>query len=249
MNILKWLLHPILVLIVIIGIAIYLNKSGLIPQEHAEEAVSVGIGQSSQDDSLKTSASDTSYDTQQEQAIEVQPSFAEGAPEQGVQDDMDILATSTASEGKPIGNESSAQASDSPIVSADETLESSQRSGSTGIGVVDKEKAVSIAGQGSTGPIALIESARAAVRQGEWTKAIDSYKGVIAVAPDNIGAHGELGDLYLYLGERDKAIQSYTQVAMILKDADEPMRAWRVVEFVWGLDPAAGSLLGEKLFQ
>ena len=83
------------------------------------------------------------------------------------------------------------------------------------VGCSDKETSQKQKATTQTSAKAYYDSGNTHIEQGEYDKAIASYKEATRLNPDYAEAHFNLGNTYFRQGELDKAIASYKEVIRI----------------------------------
>jgi tetratricopeptide (TPR) repeat protein len=96
-------------------------------------------------------------------------------------------------------------------------------------------------------PLAIWKAARRAAWEGNPEQAVEHYRALIALQPDNYDAHGELGNVLLRRGDSEAAAEAYAEAAMLLTRSNYPQVAWRVLEIVSRLDQERASRLYQAM--
>ena len=90
-------------------------------------------------------------------------------------------------------------------------------------------------------------SAREEYHRGNIDVSIRNYKEVIASAPDNFDAYGELGNVYLSRGNRKEAANAYFEAAAILVKMGQVGRARSLLPMLGRLDRARAEELNQLI--
>lgn len=61
-------------------------------------------------------------------------------------------------------------------------------------------------------------------QEGRWDKAIEEYKKLIALDPDDVNTHNMLGDVYVKKGAVREAFDEYIKVSSDFSTRDKPTR-------------------------
>jgi hypothetical protein len=93
---------------------------------------------------------------------------------------------------------------------------------------------------------AMMGQARAQVEKEDWKGAEAAYLRLILEYPDRAEPHGELGNLYLYRKETDKAADAYWQAALRLKGTDQAQRLESLLEVLEQIAPNKAKELRER---
>lgn len=89
--------------------------------------------------------------------------------------------------------------------------------------------------------------ARLAAWEGQWDDALNHYQRLIALQPGNFDAYGEMGNVYLLMGEVEQAVTAYYQAALRMSEAGYPRIAWHVQAIVARLDQDRSEQLYQAL--
>jgi hypothetical protein len=90
-------------------------------------------------------------------------------------------------------------------------------------------------------------SAREEYHRGNIDVSIRNYKEVIASAPNNFDAYGELGNVYLSRGNRNEAANAYFEAAAILVKMGQVGRARSLLPMLGRLDRARAEELNQLI--
>lgn len=94
---------------------------------------------------------------------------------------------------------------------------------------------------------AMMTQARSQVEKEDWAGAEAAYLRLNLEYPDRAEPYGELGNLYLYRKEHDKAADAYRQAALRLKGADQAQRLESLLEVLEQIAPDKAKELRERL--
>lgn len=245
MRILKWLFHPINLLIIVIVVALYINRHTLFPEfsespevkqltnrvdsviDSLNETVSSLAAEKDSDD-LSKPETDTQTDIATASAdVPVAPATDTRA----VIDELPQATTVSPQEIPP-------QQSERTIASVpqEKPMDSAAGEAEPTSPVASTVPADASADHAAADPLALWEEARRAAWEGNNDKAIAQYRSLIALQPGNFDAFGEMGNVLLRKGDREAAVDAYYQAAMLLSKAGYPQGAWRVLDIVAHLD-------------
>jgi len=97
--------------------------------------------------------------------------------------------------------------------------------------------------------LALWKEARRAAWVGDAEGAIERYKVLVRVAPDNPDVFGELGNVHVGQGNWKDAVEVYYRAAVLLAEAGETMLAWRLQRIMRSFDHEKAEALYQKLMQ
>ncbi len=75
-------------------------------------------------------------------------------------------------------------------------------------------------------------------QEGRWDKAIEEYKKLIALDPDDINAHNMLGDVYVKKGAIREAFEEYNRVSTDLSSRGQTEKVGIVNKKIASLDPS-----------
>lgn len=73
--------------------------------------------------------------------------------------------------------------------------------------------------------------------KGNWSKALNEYKKIVAADPDNTQNRKKLGDIYLKLNKKNEAVEEYIQVAENYANDGFLIKAIAVNKLIMKLDP------------
>lgn len=96
-------------------------------------------------------------------------------------------------------------------------------------------------------PSAIWGQARDAAWRGEPEKAVESYRRLIAMQPENFDAYGELGNVLLRMGQTEAAAEAYSQCTLLLNQFGHQQSAWYMLGVVSRLDQEKARELYQKL--
>ncbi|MGM0593004.1 MAG: hypothetical protein ACQETD_00580 [Pseudomonadota bacterium] len=274
MRALKWLFHPVNLIIVVVVIAIYLNRQMLFPElsESPEvkritdrvDSVIDSLGSDSKGDEATATAepaattsepAESGDDLPEMRALGEAPTAqAEAQPSrEATKPTADAAETGEDSGGNLVAPASLAEAStptpqvEPAVNGADAAVQPDAPPAPADDAADTDTNANAEAGEPATDPLTLWRSARQAAWQGELALAADRYRSLIERQPENFDAHGELGNVLLHSGEQDAAVAAYAEAALLISRSRQPQVAWRVVEVISHLDPARAQSLYEQI--
>lgn len=257
MRVLKWVFHPVNLLIVIVLVALYINRQTLFPELSNSPEVQQLVGRvDSVIDAIDEGVTAISADVVERVAPEETPdnATAEGRAETSVtaadssvetpQPRFDDLPTMEATPAEAILLEEAAEEQQPDPAEMADSEENTDRSAA----VVTEAPSESSGAEESAGePMALWREARRAAWAEQPERAVEQYRALIALQPDNYDAYGEMGNVLLRMGEREAAVDAYSRAAMLITRSDYPQVAWRVLEIVARLDREKGNELYEAI--
>lgn len=89
--------------------------------------------------------------------------------------------------------------------------------------------------------------ARQAFAAGNMNEAIDSYRAYIARHPQDIGARGELGNVFFSVGAGNEAAQTYFEAASLALEQNQTQVAEQLLPVIGEIDPMLAQTLEDKL--
>ena len=89
--------------------------------------------------------------------------------------------------------------------------------------------------------------ARISAWQGNFVAAIEQYRTIVKMQPDNFDAYGEMGNVMLLIGDREGAADAYYQAARLINKAGQSMVAWNLLHAIAELDPHKADRLYDEL--
>lgn len=89
--------------------------------------------------------------------------------------------------------------------------------------------------------------ARNAAWRGEPIKAVESYRKLIKMQPENYDAYGELGNVLLQMGDTERAAEAYAHCSLLLNRSGHQQSAWYMLGVVSRLDREKARELYHKL--
>lgn len=276
MRVLKWLFHPVNLLIVIVLVALYINRQTLFPElsespevkqlvsrfdsviETLDQGVSQLSGEASavvpEDDTDAADSGETGIpvnvaEPPQEQAAPVAMADESTAQSSGRYDDLPEMR---AVEPDSMAEQSRPLPQSSPDTTDALAPETASADVSSQAARVDGNAKSAVAETGAVGeesPLVIWQAARLAAWNGEAESAIESYRALIALQPANYDAYGEMGNVLLRKGDTEAAAEAYYQAALLLTKSDYPQVAWRVLDIVSRLDQEKASELYQAIRQ
>lgn len=269
MKILKLLVHPLVVLVVIIAIAIYFNRADLLST--IEKFKASHETSSEQQTAMVESGESESTAKQDVQPAEVdeknvieKPEPAEAAvaiiaaddgnKEQPVEDAHDGGSTQPVivSDEQIISKQDDSITTDmteEPVVA--ESSEQQQAYGET-LETVPDTPSDDAAGSAPMSAEALQQmsfEARRAAYQGNFVEAEKNYQIIIESQPHNYDAYGALGDIYMKMGSVDKAVEAYSNATELLFKSNRKNMAWRVLNYIGRISPEKARELHSRLYE
>lgn len=253
MRILKWLFHPVNLFIIIVLVALYINRQTIFSElsespevRQINDKVDAVIEQLDEERAVAESGvvveaddekgvADTGDEHGQPAQAETYQQLPEMHPVEG--DDVtaekeNIAADEAVAADMPV----TAPEKEEPVVAAEVTPPR------------EEEAMVSDPGGASEiDPLMLWQSARRSAWDGDADKAIQDYRALIALQPKNYDAYGELGNVLLQKGDIDAAVDAYSQAAILISQSRYPQVAWRVVEIVSQLDQHRAQQLYQEI--
>src|SRR5208282_3785509 len=83
-------------------------------------------------------------------------------------------------------------------------------------------------------------------QEGRWDKAIEEYKKLIALDPEDINTHNMLGDVYVKKGSVKEAFDEYIKVSNDFSSRGQADKSIIVNKKIAALDPSKLSTEGQK---
>lgn len=255
MRVLKWLFHPVYLLLIIVIFALYVNRDVLFSDEVAESLeVEALVGK--MDELTERLRSDTEgepatapLETAESEAVnESSDDVAEVAevasspalePAEAVSEEpapvADVVAAVSKEEPTALQSEPQLEpARSEPEPAQPETMAIQEE--------VTDEPAVA-------SPLSIWRAARTAVWQGDLNAAVDHYRQLIAQQPNNYDAYGEMGNVLLAQSDVTAAVEAYVTAARLIRQSGNQQMARRLVGVVGSLDEAQGQALYNEFFQ
>jgi tetratricopeptide (TPR) repeat protein len=90
-------------------------------------------------------------------------------------------------------------------------------------------------------------AARTAFQNGQYEKSIDLYRDIVAADTDSFDAWGEMGNVYLRIGDTGQAGAAYYEAAAIMVRLGQPARARGVLPLLYRLDQNKARQLSELI--
>ncbi len=260
MRVLKWLFHPVYLLIIIVIFALYVNRDALFSEEVAEslevEALVSKVDELAErlrsdaeaepttalPEIAETEVADKSVNEASDAVAEVASSPVPEATE-SVTDESASVAESVAEESAPVAEVVSA-------VSNAESTSLQSESQLEPLAVVTEIESSTVPGEVAVAsPLSVWQSARAAVWQGDLSGAVAQYRQLVAQQPDNYDAYGEMGNVLLAQSDVAAAVDAYVKAARLIHQSGNQRMARHLVGVVASLDEAQGQLLYNEFFQ
>ncbi len=132
-----------------------------------------------------------------------------------------------------------------PIVSADESTDEDK------VATQDVPSSVVADDQSAEALKALDvwQTARRAAWDGNSDAAVNNYRALIQLQPENYDAYGEMGNVMLQQGDTQGAVDAFSQAATLLQQSGYQQAAWHVINIVSQLDQARAEALHKTLSQ
>jgi tetratricopeptide (TPR) repeat protein len=92
------------------------------------------------------------------------------------------------------------------------------------------------------------QTARRAAWDGNSDAAVANYRALIKLQPSNYDAYGEMGNVLLQQGDKQGAVDAFSQAALLLGKSGYPQAAWHVMNIVSQLDQAKAEQLHQTLY-
>lgn len=303
MSLLKWLFQPAYILLIIVLVALYVNRAVVFPEEVAESleaealvAKAEGLIEQLRSEADHPAAVETqdagTAKAESTVALAAAPGLAEGgdtfedkvdalemqpvvpAAEEVAQPPVtaetadttesgaDVAAVVQSVDGEPLQSvapdfEDKGVVDTLPVVpSSDEVSPPQTEAPSFPLAEGLPDTAAEVAAAPSEDveavgaePLVVWRDARAAVWQGDLDTAVQRYRALIALQPDNYDAHGELGNVLLAQNKVAAAMEAYTAAARLIHHAGHIRMAYRVAGVVASLDEAQGRALFDEFSQ
>lgn len=271
MRVLKWLFHPVYLLVFIVVVALYINRDTVISEFSQSDEVAALIGKMDGIiDSLQdTREPDAEEGTTQavlpmEQGGTLSPPASNAEPADVPTFDTGVLAGSagagddTGQRGPVSSNHSmDAEADKAARVAGDNAAARQENAGAAefvSAAVFPPRQESEVEGSDSQPVLANVtadeimhtwQQARVSAWRGDFPAAIEHYQTVVTLQQDNFDAYGEMGNVMLRSGDRQGAAEAYYQTALLINKTPQPAVAWKLLNVVAGLDPQKA----EKLYQ
>lgn len=224
MRILKWLFHPVNIIIVIILFVVFLNRQSLFPEmsgssemkQLAKRVDSVAERMERSDDAAGTAAAVPDFEEK-----DSSPQYS-SAPEHA-----EVKAKNS-----EVGSRASMQPEPPRDDVEERTTANVQQLLSPSPGKAQKQADA----PQRVEPRVLLADARRAAWYGDLPAAVSRYKALIAIQPDNYDAYGEMGNVFLTMGDAPAAATAYASSAELLQQAGYPQAAWQLWTMVSRLD-------------
>jgi len=92
-----------------------------------------------------------------------------------------------------------------------------------------------------------LDEARVAFSRGDMRMAVEAYRGFLALNPDSIAGHGELGNVYYSVGMLPAAARAYFDAAARALDQGQPRLAEQLLPAIGQGNPMLADMLDERL--
>lgn len=290
MKLLKLVVHPLFILLIIVAVAIYINRAELLnkiddvpwisketadsaQQEEAGETEETATAEKESPQQVDTPVAVTSEPaTETETAIqpvevaETQPVAEPSVTAEMAEPVQQAEGVSAAAEAKKPAVETTektvsitsdvqgeevvkpettvAEATQAPVVAPAEEKPAAEKKG--------EETATASADEA---PISIDDvqqlqiEARRSLFQGDLAAAESIHHKLIEQQPHNIDAYGQLGDIYLKKGDKEKAVEAYSHAAELLYKSRRRGMAWRVLDYIERISPEKARELRSRLME
>lgn len=244
MRPLKWLSHPLLLLLLIIVVALYVSR----------DAIDSGLPERDE-----ASGQDGAIAIQQQGESAPPPGQEEVGRQASQPADLPDVPRLEGAEGLDSGGLEAAVAQPDAAghPPGEDAGPGEQGAAETADAVLENDDAEVTEHAASQPEIPAVTSeqilntwqqARIAAWYGDYARAIEYYQTVITLQPDNFDAYGEMGNVMLYSGDREGAVAAYYQAALLLDETPYRHLAWYLLQVIAGLDPqSADKLYGQLL--
>lgn len=248
MPLLKWILQPVYLLLLIVVVALFVNRHALFPQKvvtSLEGTVLVGKIEDTvarlrndagalQSAVLQAEASAKAEAAAAAQAMAAQTVAAQRLLEQAEPEQPSAQAQATAEtmEGQKVMTSDTSLATKTPA-----------QPDAPSVPVQQGERMAA----GDTA--SLWRAARTAVWQGDLQRSVELYRQLIALQEDHFDAYGEMGNVLLAQYDVAAAVAAYERAAQILHRQGERMKAHQLVAIITQLDRERGRALYTQLGQ
>lgn len=273
MRAVKRLFHPLNLLLIIVVLALYLNRDTLFAE----------LGNSAEVEAVRSRVDSAIGILQSEAQLPAEGAHAEGE---------DIAFSQVAGSDMPSpGNVTAAQAEDMPQQAAltaaasaggmtpdpeaenatagstEAEAETPPETGDIAADAVERDEATQGAEDMAETPLEgpatesakpavtreqllrTMQHARRAAWRGEFNTAIEYYQTVITLQPENIDAYGEMGNVMFRCGDREGAAEAYYQAARRLNRTPRYMMAWHLLNVIAVLSPPRAEQLHRELLR
>jgi len=261
-RIVKFLLHPVTLVVIVLVVAVYINRYTLFPEfskspevrqytdkvdsfiDTVNEGVTTITQTDSQDKGTEKKAEDTvatmeAPESEAEEASSVATNPVENDATPSVMESELTQPQNMAPEA--MGNNMEAETlEESSPVEAEPAMKPVEESPQETVASNDVDEQ-------RQSPIVVWESARRAAWQQDDERAVSEYQQLIALQPDNYDAYGEMGNVLLHKGDTEGAVDAYYKSAMLLSKAGYPQAAWSVLNIVSRLDQKRARELYEAI--
>ena len=238
MRLLKWLFQPAYLLLIIVIVALYVNREAVFPEEVAEsleaEALVAKIEDMTnglrEDVEEALESTDTADEVVEEVAAEEATAVAEA--ETSVEEPAPVAEV----EAETVAEDAPAMPAEEPVVQEVTEEQPSEPEVAQPEPVQEPVEASAQAAP-QQHPLTLWQQARSAVWQGDLDAAVSRYQELIAIEPDNYDAYGEMGNVLLAQSKAEAAAEAYAMAARLIYRSGNREIAYRVADIVLQLDP------------
>jgi Flp pilus assembly protein TadD len=133
-----------------------------------------------------------------------------------------------------------------PAKTAVDVAQDEGEAGSALIGETERQPVISESDAQAT--LTLWQTARRAAWDGNSDAAVENYRALIKLQPDNYDAYGEMGNVLLQQGNSEDAVEAYSQATLLLAKSGFPQAAWHVMNIVAKMDQERADKLHQTLY-
>jgi tetratricopeptide (TPR) repeat protein len=249
MSLFRWLFHPLLWLLIVLGALAWIYRDSLL-SEHGLSSDIQAVGER-----IEQFFSTAEKDASQSYGSDDEPVQAEYLVP-ALSDETRVLSLPSrqdpGEEAEPVSVEETVAS-----VAIDESASHKQPVESVPEVVLPLQPEIVRANEGQAipestdqeqvDPHTLWHQARAQAWMGEWQASLTSYQQLLKQTPNNYDAYGEMGNVYLRIGNLEEAVAAYSEAALMISRAGYPHVAWNVLGVVSRLDYQQGEALYQAL--
>lgn len=96
--------------------------------------------------------------------------------------------------------------------------------------------------------LSLWQTARRAAWDGNSDAAVENYRALLKLQPNNYDAYGEMGNVLLQQGDTASAVEAYSHASLLLAKSGYPQAAWHVLNIVAKMDQKKAEELQQTLY-
>ena len=271
MRVLKWLFHPVYLLVIVVAVAVYINRDVLLAELSQSEEVAT---LSAKMDSVIASLQKDSERNEKQEVNKPEDSRQQAG---SLRDDSFPVHEDVPAAIDAVRQDSSAGGvvdveKEAVVASPGAHLQAEAFSADSSVDkgmYTDEGSAAEIQGESpepeasasadiraSIVPKVTAEQilrtwqqARIAAWQGDFASAIEYYQTVMTLQPDNFDAYGEMGNVMLRSGDREGAAEAYYQAAQLINKTPQRVVAWNLLNVIAGIAPHKAEMLYQELTQ